>query len=287
MGRCPACLSTSGLRQIFRLSKFDVFLCGCGARFIDPSLDGASQMAIYQSSELLAQINPALERYYEYETLDPASSTCRDYDEALNRLKLFSPGTRLLEVGCGAGSFLKFAKLKGWQVHGVDSGMENIRALREEGIEATCSSFLDFQTNHRFDCIVFWDLIEHPQDPGEFIKKCRNLLSPKGLILIAAPLDPNLLSVIASALYHVSAGSLKFALEKLYIAEHTSYFSIPALSKFMNRFHFKTVVAWKSETDLARYAFKSVFRILLKMLFAVARVLGLQNRLMLIAQRQD
>ena len=192
-GRCPACLSRSGLLQIFHLTQFDVFLCGCGTRFIDPSLDGASQMAIYQSSELLAQINPALERYYEYETLDPASVTCRDYDEALNRLKQFASGTRLLEVGCGSGSFLKFAKLKGWQVHGVDSGMENIRALREEGIDATCSGFLDFQTSHRFDCIVFWDLIEHPQDPGEFIKKCRELLSPKGLILIAAQLDPNLL----------------------------------------------------------------------------------------------
>ena len=244
-------------------------------------------MAIYQSSELLAQINPALERYYEYETLDPASVTCRDYDEALNRLKQFASGTRLLEVGCGSGSFLKFAKLKGWQVHGVDSGMENIRALREEGIDATCSGFLDFQTSHRFDCIVFWDLIEHPQDPGEFIKKCRELLSPKGLILIAAPLDPNLLSIIASALYRVSAGGLKFALEKLYIAEHTSYFSIPALSRFMDRFHFKTVAAWKSETDLERYSFTPVFRVVLKILFAAARVLRLQNRLILIAERQD
>ncbi len=284
-GLCPACRGSHGHQLLFKLDRFDVFRCPCGLRFIDPSLDGKSMMEIYRSSETLREINPALEHYYEYDTLDPQSLTCRDYSGALKEVGRVTPGRELLEVGCGTGSFLEFAKAKGWQVTGVDSSPENIGKLRERGIEGEAADFLTLSTSKRFDVIVLWDLIEHPQDPTSFVEKSWELLNEKGLLLIATPHDPSLLSLLAGALYRLSRGRIKFPVRQLYILEHTSYFSLKTLRALLEKGGFRVVKAWKTETDLERYHFSPLLRTGLRGAFFLARCLGLQNRLIAVARK--
>jgi cyclopropane fatty-acyl-phospholipid synthase-like methyltransferase len=285
VGHCPLCKIPAAPKLLFQLEKFGVYQCPCGHKFIDPSLDGLSQIEIYRSSETLKQINPALEHYYEYETLDPKSLTCADYTRALDEVSRLSPGRRLLEVGCGTGSFLDYARTKDWSVHGVDSSHENIAKLRERGVEGEACGFLDFQSRDQFDVIVLWDLIEHPQDPGAFLDKSRELLKTGGLLLIATPLDPNILTLLAGAMYALSGGRINAPLNQLYIIEHTSYFSLKTLSHLLGQHGFGVSKAWKTETDLARYHFSKPLQFALHAAFLIARCLHLQNRLITIARK--
>jgi len=282
---CPVCKSQEGHQQLFELEKFSVFQCLCGHKFIDPSLDGPSQMEIYQSSEHLREINPALENYYEYDTLDPQSLTCKDYDRALHEVASLTAGREMLEVGCGTGSFLQFAQSKGWNVYGVDSSAENILKMQEQGISGTASDYLEFKTDRRFDVIVLWDLIEHPQDPITFVIKSQELLKEDGLLVIATPHDPNLLSYLASAFYRLSGGKIKFPVQQLYILEHTSYFSQKIMKLFLGNGGFHVLKSWKTETDLARYHFSKFMRWALQIAFLFARILNLQNRAIFIAKK--
>jgi 2-polyprenyl-3-methyl-5-hydroxy-6-metoxy-1,4-benzoquinol methylase len=286
-GKCPACRNESGHRLLYQLHSFNVYECVCGLRFIDPSLDEKSMTEIYQSSEALQEINPALGHYYEYETLNPKTKTYRDYSRALEAVSELRTGREILEVGCGRGSFLRVAREQGWKVYGIDSGRENIQALQAEGIDAICSSYLGFATEQRFDVIVLWDLIEHPQNPGAFLEKTRELLNPGGLLLIASPQEPNFLTILGSWIYRLSGGRVKSPLAQFFVMEHTSYFSLQSMKRFLASRGFQVLKKWKTETDLNRYKMSPFVKLCLRVAFQMARILKLENRMIVIARKQD
>ena len=286
-GICPLCRDGAKKKLLFRLNRTNVYVCACGLKFIDPSLTAETMMTIYTSSEFLREINPALENYYEYETLDAKSTTFRDYARALDHVSRYAKGRNLLEVGCGTGGFLEFAREKGWSVFGVDSSTENIAKLRSRGIAGECANFVDFFSEMRFDVMVLWDLIEHPQDPLSFIGKSYELLKPGGVLLLATPYDPNLLTLLAGTIYRFSFGKIKFAVEKLYFLEHTSYFNLRTLSNLLQKGCFKVIRFWKTETDLDRYRFSRSLKWVLKIAFLFARLFRLQNRIILLAQKDN
>jgi len=86
MSICPVCRQEKTAEKLYDLPLFSVKKCQCKTAYIDPCLDAQGQMSIYQSSETLKKINPALESYYEYETLNPSSLTFKDYRLALQEL---------------------------------------------------------------------------------------------------------------------------------------------------------------------------------------------------------
>jgi len=272
-------------KPIFRLTQFGVYACPCGHRFIDPSLSGDSMMEIYQSSEALAQINPALEFYYEYDGLDEQSRTGRDYGILMHYLESMTGGRSLLEVGCGRGAFLKFARKRGWRVSGIDSSRQNTEELQREGILAECADFSGYDSSVRYDVVVLYDLIEHPQDPVSFVRTCVRLLKPGGLLAFSSPHDPNLITVLGGILYGITGGKLKSPLEKFYILEHTSYFSKKSFHALAEREGLRIEKTWRGESDLRRFRFPVLTRWTLYILFALARILRLQNRITVIARK--
>lgn len=284
---CPACGREHSRRLLFKLRNTNLYQCVCGLKFIDPSLTEESMMQIYQSTEELSQVNPVLSHYYEYETLNPASKTHRDYIITLKRLASYTKGRFLLEIGCGYGSFLKVAQGQGWEVLGVDSSSENIEALQKKRIRGICSDFLKLKCKFRFDVIVLWDLIEHPRNPVAFLRKTYDLLKPNGLVVIATPYDPNLLSVLATWLYQLSMGKIRYPIEKFYVIEHTSYFNLKTLKDLLDLGNFQLLCSWKTETDIVRYQLPRWSKFFAKTSFLFARLLHLQNRIILIARKRD
>lgn len=284
---CPACGEMDKRRRLFEMGQFDLIRCGCGHRFIDPCLHEDTMVEVYKTPENLRSFDPAHEHYYEYESLSDGSRTLKDYQEALKQLQLLGEKGELLEVGCGTGAFVQYAYQNGWQAMGLDSSDDNIQALTEKGVPGIAARFLDYETDKRFQVIVFWDLLEHISEPGLFLNKSRELLKPGGFVLIAGPLYPNLLSSIAESLCHLTQGRVRTPLERMYFLEHTSYFSSASLKGLLERSSFKVLKSWKSETDLKRYTFPGITGKLLPAAFMLARVLSAQNRILLIAQKKD
>ncbi|MCM8776274.1 MAG: class I SAM-dependent methyltransferase [Candidatus Omnitrophica bacterium] len=285
MTECPLCSKRSAVKELYDLGRFKVYRCACGHKFISPGLDARSMASIYQSSATLAKINPALGKYYEYDSLNPNTKTYQDYDLALRKLAHHALGRDLLEIGCGTGTFLHVARARGWWVTGVDSSAENIRKVREDGMVGFVSVFPDFSTDRKFDAVVMWDLIEHPSDPVSFLRRASMLLRQGGLLLIATPHDPNLLTMIAGWIYRLSGGKISFPLRQFYVWEHSSYFSRETLFRMIHSNGFQILEMWKTETDLERYQFHPLIKLGLIVAFFVARCLQLENRLLLIAQK--
>jgi 2-polyprenyl-3-methyl-5-hydroxy-6-metoxy-1,4-benzoquinol methylase len=97
----------------------------------------------------------------------------------------------LLDIGCGAGFFLKCAKQRGWNCHGLEILPEYIKyaqvnfALDNIRLGSLDES-LSYDAN-TFDVITLWDLIEHLRNPLACLKRIHHVMKLGGLLVIWTP----------------------------------------------------------------------------------------------------
>jgi 2-polyprenyl-3-methyl-5-hydroxy-6-metoxy-1,4-benzoquinol methylase len=98
------------------------------------------------------------------------------------------PG-RLLDVGCGSGAFLARMNRRGWTVTGIDFDPIAIDTARKvHGVDAYVGTVASLLTKGvTFDAITASHVIEHVADPVEFLAQCRQLLSPRGRLVLRTP----------------------------------------------------------------------------------------------------
>lgn len=101
----------------------------------------------------------------------------------------FRAGGRLLEVGCGGGSYLALMKMLGWQVSGVEPDPVAAEvASRAAGCRVHVGTIDDAPFDAAsFDAVVANHVIEHMADPGSFARAAARLLTPGGRVAVKTP----------------------------------------------------------------------------------------------------
>ena len=95
------------------------------------------------------------------------------------------PNSRLLDIGCGTGSFLSFMKKKQFDVLGVESNIKARKICFKRGIVVESSeSKLGLAC---VDAIFLWHVLEHLPNPENSLLTYRSILKPEGLLVVAAP----------------------------------------------------------------------------------------------------
>jgi 2-polyprenyl-3-methyl-5-hydroxy-6-metoxy-1,4-benzoquinol methylase len=97
------------------------------------------------------------------------------------------PGARLLDLGCGEGQFLEFARRAGWTVTGVDFDRKAVESARSRGLDIRLGGVDALGADERFDGITMSHVIEHVHDPLATLAACRKLLEPGGWIWVQTP----------------------------------------------------------------------------------------------------
>jgi len=108
-------------------------------------------------------------------------------DTECRHLPKARPDSRLLDVGCGDGSFLEFAQRAGWSVMGVDFDPKAVEAAQSRGLDIRQGGVEVLPDDERFDGITLSHVIEHVHDPLALLKSCHRLLSPGGWIWLETP----------------------------------------------------------------------------------------------------
>ena len=98
---------------------------------------------------------------------------------------------RVLDIGCGKGSFLKSFKAvrEGWQYVGVEPSREEaLLARRESAFEIHEGMFgaVPLEAGS-FDLVAIMHVLEHVSRPAEVIRQIATILKPGGLLFVEVP----------------------------------------------------------------------------------------------------
>lgn len=97
-------------------------------------------------------------------------------------------GGRLLDIGCGQGTFLAEMRRAGWDVQGIEPDVSAAAVARASGVPVINASFEEVPLSpESFDAVTLNHVIEHLYDPIEAFRIVHDLLRPGGMIWIATP----------------------------------------------------------------------------------------------------
>jgi 2-polyprenyl-3-methyl-5-hydroxy-6-metoxy-1,4-benzoquinol methylase len=97
---------------------------------------------------------------------------------------------RLLDVGCGDGTFISEMKAFGWQVKGADPDPVAVKTARVRGLDVQQAGIEDLErvfSPNSYDALTLSHVIEHIHDPLAGLKTCARLLAKGGTIWLATP----------------------------------------------------------------------------------------------------
>lgn len=178
---CPICNSTQNTmlaeRDCYGFPVTVVVCVSCGLIYNSPRLDEKSLQDMYT---------------HEYRALDSRDATAigdffklevQKGEHAIQRIKKDSGSA--LEVGCGAGGFLKPFQEQGFSVTGCDFNEDYLAYGRGQGLNLIRGS-IDDVTNI-FDVIIYEQTLEHISNLKNELAKVRTKLKDDGILYIGVP----------------------------------------------------------------------------------------------------
>jgi 2-polyprenyl-3-methyl-5-hydroxy-6-metoxy-1,4-benzoquinol methylase len=284
---CPACGSQSR-REVCSYDPATAWRCGaCGVVYLSPYVTSEGMKQIYASPEALARYFPFCDSYFE-DTLSENrdSRTFRIYQEWLGKQKKTAAGRKRRDMCCGGGQFLRLASERGWQAEGLEFDNTLEKKLKEQGMPVRSGDFLEMPIEHgSFDVVTLWDVFEHFSDPIAALRRCRDILKPDGIMLIACPKENSALARLAEFFFKLSGGKVQYPVKVVYLLDHPLFYSPKNLESLLEKGNFRVVESRGDETDLRRVTVSFPARLALRTLFFLSRPLGLQNRMIVLARK--
>jgi SAM-dependent methyltransferase len=179
--QCPICAHRT-LLFVANVYGWPIHECRqCGAGFVWPQ-PASDLLEEYYGPKYWSNYLGSTEPLYCRPGV--AHSSKRSF-EGLDRILGRNHKARILDVGAGDGTMLRFLADAGYQnILGIELDNENARRARDKlGVPVVSADFLTFN-EVGWDAIILWAAVEHLKDPLGFLRHAREVLAPGGLFIL-------------------------------------------------------------------------------------------------------
>jgi len=114
--------------------------------------------------------------------------TEKRYNQLLDDFEKYKSTGRILDIGAGCGFFLKTAQKRGWEVYGTEIDSSAVANCIDPNIKMSFGDIntIDFPENY-FDVVVHIEVIEHINNPNEYVSEIYKILRPGGITYLTTP----------------------------------------------------------------------------------------------------
>lgn len=286
---CPVCDSAVGLRFIYDNGLGDkVYACkSCNTVALDSG-------QTVQPLDDEHYVSDDMERLYQEQRFR-FERTALDYARVLDEVRGAPQGTerpRLLDVGAGLGVFLDVARERGYEGEGLDirrSAVEFIASRSFVGHHCRLEALAERRAA-AYDVVTAWNVIEHDDNPRQFVSLAYSLLRPGGWFLLETPHGSHALKRAAFFFFRMTPPGRRPLLTNLHTASgHRWGFSPDGMRNLLGVCGFEQVSVSGVPYDHELASKKVLSRVsgrpgklvgaaILKGVFGAMRVAGIQNR---------
>ena len=231
---CPIC-ERDETELLFNKDSLSVVACKrCRLRYVNPRVNRQTLEAGYA------------ETYYPPDKVERIRTDGMEWLQMTERLteleKQHQGKGRLLDVGCGIGTFLHLAREQGWESHGVEPSKSGSDFAQEAyGLDVRRGDLFDadFPSAH-FDAITLYHVLEHISELNPFLSELRRILKPAGAaekagtLVIEVPNGEGLQSRLQKADWPY-----------VHPRDHLYYFSAHSLPKLLRKHGFRNITLGK------------------------------------------
>ena len=173
---CPACghgkaswFGTCGDYTLYRCKV-------CALIFVAPMPSADVLCTYYESSKDVVA-------YEDDETTPRVQAMVREACALLGDVR-----GKALDIGCGDGEFLAFARDAGFDVLGIEGDGARVARCREQGL-AVCQGFFPEVDvgDDKFSLVWVSHVLEHVPDPRAFMRAVTRVLVPGGVVCVRLP----------------------------------------------------------------------------------------------------
>jgi len=152
-------------------------------------------------------------------------------------LKKISSGSKVLDVGCGAGNLGIGLKEKNCEVWGMDVSEKSVKKSKKKMghvflVDLEKASKWPFL--QKFDFVVLADILEHLRNPEDILKLSKNHLKPDGKIIVSIP---NVAFV--SVRLNLLMGRFRYTDWGICDNTHVHFYTLESISELLRQSGFK------------------------------------------------
>lgn len=236
---CPSCNELSS-ELLFQFDKYFLIRCGhCDLGFVYPLPEIRKINEFY--NEEYYQKNHDYLGYQNYSDMNTVLQ--QEAKRNIRFIKKCTDGKKLLDIGCGLGSFLKEAKKSGYITSGNDISVYAKNKIEEDlKILFYLGPAQKVLPKQSFNIITAWDVLEHVFDINRMLKSIYQSLNEGGFLFLTTP---NYRSWDARIFGRSWYGYKK-------IPEHLLFFSPKSIKYTLekNGFSLLKVINWGFERDI-------------------------------------
>lgn len=169
------------------VGMFDIFRCKyCGSAATLPKLPRNKMNKIYQKFYPTTKIDVSSVKKSRW--TKPRDEVIQRNGTWINCHYHARGGESVLDVGCGVGFSLLELQNMGCHPYGIDPNQQASKLARKYKIPFHIGYLEDKPFKGvKFDVICASQVLEHTEDPAEFLKVCKKRLRPGGRIILSFP----------------------------------------------------------------------------------------------------